>query len=224
LWFSTEVGKHPDEAVDLDTFWADWSEVTRPAMSTVLLLAGRRTAVEHIHRHLTDGMESFAVKAESSEEALAVFAAAVYALPDAERERYLARTIVVRTRTALDHLAAMDANLLLVPLFDDSTAISRAVRRNHRVVVPVGTEQEETASTVVLPRLEIKEAERALTAGGVAQDRARELAALARRSLKAFHARHLRSRSSRASTQVARSATGRRAAYGKRSCPGNRRR
>jgi len=186
FWFSITIGKHPDEAVDLDTFWADWSAVTHPPATAEFILAGRQTAVEQIQSAIKEANETFAIKAESPEEALAVVAAAVYQLADEERELYLSKTVVVRTRTALDHLAASDASLILIPLFDDAAAISRAVRRKHRVVMPVGKEHEDTETTVTVGRLSTEDAEKALVKSGIGTEDARELAVLGRRSLMAL--------------------------------------
>ena len=91
-WFSRAVGKQPEDTVDLETFWSDWSEVTRPETTSAFLLAGREKAVEHIQQELRGKAQSFSVKAESPEEALAVFIASVRALPELENSLYLTRT------------------------------------------------------------------------------------------------------------------------------------
>jgi hypothetical protein len=50
VWFSRLIGKRPDDVVDLETVWADWSQATRPALNAKFLLAGRAKAAEEIQR------------------------------------------------------------------------------------------------------------------------------------------------------------------------------
>ena len=189
LWLSRELGKYTDDALDLDTYWSEWSTVTRPALTTDFLLAGREKATEAIHEHLRNRSDSFAIQAESPEEALAVFTAAVLVLPEIERDRYLSRTVVARNRAAWDQLTASEASLVLVPRFDNAEAISRALNRSHRVVSVVHWTEEATPTTVIVPRLSVRAATRALSTHGIEGDQAQELAVLARRSLLALRRR-----------------------------------
>jgi len=143
-------------------------------------------AVEAIHQQIRSDAESFSVQAESREEALAVIAACFRELPTVEREECLARTVVVHTRSALDRVAAAEPGLVIIPMFDDGEAVSRAVRRGHRIVLPLGASHAGAAVTVSVPRLSTDEAERALTTGGVPKERAERQAILGRRSLMAL--------------------------------------
>ena len=186
LWMSIALGKRSESVLDLDTWWRDWSHVTKPPLTTRLLLAGRGATMRAIHEQLLTATHSFAVRAESAEEALAVFAAAVFELPEAERDAYLARTIVARDRIGLDHFAAAEEPLILVPTFEDPGAIARATRRGHRVVAAAPITFPETGTTVTVSRLSVDEGADALADAGVRKDDARELAILARRSLMAF--------------------------------------
>ena len=46
LWLSRELGKYTDDALDLDTYWSEWSTVTRPPLTTDFLLAGHERATD----------------------------------------------------------------------------------------------------------------------------------------------------------------------------------
>lgn len=186
VWLSLQLGKSWEDALDLGTYWTDWAAVTRPALTPRFLLAGRTATVVQIHQHLRSSADTFAIKAESPDEALAVFASSIDALPEGEREAHLSRAIVAKTRAALDRLAASDVPLLLIALFQDAEGVSRAVRHGHRVVLPVAASDPDTATTVALPRLSADEAESALVESGIPTERARELAILGRRSLMAL--------------------------------------
>jgi hypothetical protein len=89
IWLSILLGKHPEGAVDLENFWGDWTPVTRPAMTADLVLSGRREVVEQVHEWLRGSSLTLALRAESRDEALAVFAAGLHELPEEERSFYL---------------------------------------------------------------------------------------------------------------------------------------
>ena len=186
LWISTLLGKRPLDSCDLGGFWEDWAATTLPKATPALVLAGRGEAVSRIHDWLRAPSGALALQAETREEALAVFAAAVMTLPKAEQTVYLSRAVVVRNERAWNHTAAGADPLILVRDFDSPTAVGRAVRAGHRVLIPLGRGDSAYQNTVTLPPLSRGEAEKALVAAGLHADRARDLAALARRSLTAF--------------------------------------
>jgi len=105
-----------------------------------LLLVGREAVITRIHEWLRAEPGSLSLQAESWEEAIAIFAAALHKLPDEERTSALARTVIVRSEPALRHLAAHQSPLTVVMDFDSSTAVAHAMRHGHRVLVPVGWE------------------------------------------------------------------------------------
>ena len=76
VWFSMHLGKRPHGATDAETYWRDWAGATRPAMSPDLVLAGRQTVLDHIHRWIEDPAQTLTLKAETQAEAIAVFVAA----------------------------------------------------------------------------------------------------------------------------------------------------
>jgi hypothetical protein len=189
VWLSILLGKHPEDAMDLGSFWADWSEATRPATSPAFLLSGRGEVVESVHTWLREPSGPLALRAESRDEALAVFAATLRQLPSEEFILYLSRAIVVHTISAWYRITASDEPLILVPAFDNREAVTRATRTGHHVVIPLGRADSASANTIEIPRLSREGAVKALTAAGIHEEHARELATLARRSLTSFRRR-----------------------------------
>jgi DNA-binding transcriptional ArsR family regulator len=189
VWLSMLLGAHPEDAVDLESVWADWSQATDPAITANFLLAGRSDLAKTVQAWLVDSSTStLALQAESRDEALAVFAASVLQLPEEQRLRLLGRIIVVDTVAAWIALALSDEPLLLVMRFKDDQAIGRARRKGHRVLIPLGSE-DTGDSAQVAPRVSRREAEEALRAAGVSVNDAAELVALARRSITSFRRR-----------------------------------
>ena len=189
IWLSNLLGKHPENAIDLDNFWADWSESTQPAMQIEFVLSGRLRVVEQIHAWLRHPTEPLALKTESRIEAVAVFAAAVHLLPSEEKNYHLFRAIVVYDLPAWYRLAVPGEPRILIPMFDGLDATTRATRNGHQVVIPLGRADTEIASTIRIPKLSREEAAKILVSCGLAEDRARTLASLAHNSMTAFRRR-----------------------------------
>jgi hypothetical protein len=186
LWLSILTGKHPEGATDISSFWDDWAEATNPGMSADLVISGRQAEVDRVLSWLRDDASPLALQADSREEALAFFAAALQALPPAEREPYLARCVVVVDVSSWRHLAGAGQSLILIPLFDEREVVARAVKRGHHVLIPGGRDEPSSSDTVSVPRLQRDHAKQALLGMGLQEERADDLATLARRSMMAL--------------------------------------
>jgi len=118
LWFSRLLGKRPAGVVDLETWWNDWSGTTTPPTSPGVVLAGRAEVAAGVRAWLRGAEPTLALEAESREEALAVFAAALGRLPAEEQVGYVSRAAVVHERDAWNELVASKEPLLLVRSFE----------------------------------------------------------------------------------------------------------
>lgn len=185
IWFSILIGKQPDGVIDIGNYWADWVEATRPVFTPDFVLAGRSEVVSRVHKWLREASGTLAIKAESREEALAVFAAALLRLPSEEQVTHLARSVVIQDRAAWDQLVTTDESLILTPLFDTRDVHTRATRRGHRVVVPLGRSDSAFPTTLDVPAISKEDGVRALLTVGLTEDLAKDIVALARRSLTA---------------------------------------
>lgn len=187
VWLSTLLGRRPVGADDLEAVWLDWSESTTPPLSPGLMFAGREASRDEVRNWFTSPSAplTLGVEAESPDETIALVAAALVSLPENERIAVLARTVVVRDADALVQIAASDEPLRIVTTFSPGDLAQRATRRGHRVLIPRSA-GEGVTGTLKVPRLHRDAAERELKAMGMNNDRARDLAGVARRSLLAL--------------------------------------
>lgn len=158
VWLSTLIGKHPEGTVDLGSFWKDWSAITQPATSPELVLSGRSDVVQTIHSWLPESVAPLTLQAESRDEALSVFAAALQQLPEEQRVAALPRAIIVNDVAAWHRLTASDQPLILIQAFDNREALGRTARTGYKVVIPLGRADSTSAKTVEIPRLSREEA------------------------------------------------------------------
>lgn len=186
-WFSHLLGKRPGNVTDIESYWLDWSTATTPPLPPTLLTLGRQSIVEKIHTWLKEKENSLGLRADSRAEALAVFAAAIQELSENDRLATLARCLVVLSTEAWREVVTRFSSLLLIPLFDDHTVISSALRQGHQVFVPLDNADVNWKHNALelprLPRLEVEELLRNLY---FAHDKASILAGIARRSFAAF--------------------------------------
>jgi hypothetical protein len=187
VWLSTQLGRRPVGADDLEAVWLDWSESTTPQLSPGLMFAGREATRDEIRTWFTSDsvVPTLGVESESPDETVSLVAAALVSLPEGERAAVLARTVVARDIDALIQISATDDPLCIVTTFSPGDIAHRATRRGHRVLIPRSA-GEGVTGTLEVPRLHREAAERELIAMGLRDDRARELAGLARRSLMAL--------------------------------------
>jgi hypothetical protein len=176
VWISGRLGKRPAGAVDLESVWQDWISGTRPRTTTEMVLTGRAEVVDRVRAWSRGDPAPLVLQADSREEALAVFAAAVHTLSDDERVATLAQAVVVRSEAAWEQLTTGLGPLILVLDFETATAIGRAARMGHRVVIPLGREDVAGDEAVIVPPLSRSGAAQAMITAGVSEERAYRLA------------------------------------------------
>lgn len=186
IWFSIVLGKHPEGAADLSCFWTDWSGATDPPLTPELIVAGRNEVVDRIHTFLREPPSALALQSESKEEALAFFAAALFLLPEDERDFYLRRCIAAENVSSWRHLTASVTSLVLVVNSDEKLGVSTALNNGHRVLIPLGKADAKHGHAISIPRPHRSDLETELAKTGIDRDTAAELATLGRRSLLAL--------------------------------------
>lgn len=185
-WFSTLLGKHPLGAIDGLSWWQDWSEVTNPAIRPDLLLAGREAEAQRVIDWIHSANTHLSIKADTKEEALAFFISSLTQLPEPDCISVLSRLLLVEDKASWRILSDSDAHLILAPLFEGGDGIPRALRNGHRVFVSLDRPVGRHDSTVELSRLARTAVKRVLIRMGISEDKADQLAVVARRSLMAF--------------------------------------
>ena len=188
VWLSIQIGKRPTNVVDLESWGEDWSRGTRPPLSPRFVSAGRDRALEAIRQRLLEETgQTWAIQAESQEEAVACLYCAVLALGTEQAQCLFAGSLVVDTADALRSLISGKRPLLLIPTFEAGNLASAAAQAGHVVVVPLDRSAPAPQDLLVpVGPVGRQPATQALEDIGMSHDRARELAGLAHRSMSAF--------------------------------------
>ena len=150
------------------------------------MIAGREDNVSKILQWLQSGPSILGLQADSQHEAIAYFISSLSRFKTEERDQILARAIIVEDIATWRQLALWESPLILIPTFSDLKMISAAVEKGHHILVPLDKTEPPIGNTLSISRLHRMEAEKALLAMGLLEERAKHLAALARRSFEAM--------------------------------------
>lgn len=184
-WLSRQLGLAPSGAVDLESFWKDWSGATQPPVSPEFLLAGRDSAAQAMRAWIAGEERLVAIRAESRNEA-AAFAGVAVLEGGEEASAFLSRCVVVEERDAMRDLIGASTRLVLLPLFSDPESQSAAARAGHRVILPLGSGDPTDERLIEIPPIQRSVAADVLRAEKTDKDREYQVAGLARRSMTAF--------------------------------------
>jgi len=162
-WISKLVGYPVEEVESLSDWWERWSGATKYELPPSLVIGGRDGAVEDIKDWIqSSDPSSYALQADSQEEALAFFVSSIYQLPEEERENLLLESLVIENPEAWEKVIEADEDLLLIPFFDSSGEVQQAVRNGHHVFVPQVRGAPYSSSDNDLPRLNFDAAKEAI--------------------------------------------------------------
>lgn len=180
--FSEIAGKPSHGAQSLDAWWGKFRRLSSPELDPVMVLAGRADAAAELLRVLESGPRQTTVSAVSTDEVIAFVAAAVLSTDPELQQDLLDRALIVKdsyTLNLLDHYTGL---LILIPYDDELRREARLVH-NHHVLVRADDGWDPTVS---LGPIDSTQFQALLDERGVPQERARDLARFAHRSVEAF--------------------------------------
>lgn len=184
-WLSELLGQQPQDVETLERWWRRFSGRTQPQLPPDLFLAGRDAAVDDLREALKSTPdEAVTVKGSTADDALAFISAALERLADQEALTVAYPPLVVSSAQVWNRLVREPEPLTLIPSFGDPD-FGLAREGGHTVLVGLGRESKVNA-TLSLRRPERTAASASLEQAGLPDDRAYQLAGLARRSLSAF--------------------------------------
>jgi hypothetical protein len=185
VWISILLGKHPDDAIDLVSFLDEFNGKTQFPIPNEFSLAGRHNIQQLVRDWIQNPLQPLLLQADTREEALSVFTASVQELEDIDRELVLNRTIIIYNQASWRKIIRTDTPLILIPIFESKGLVSSALTYKHQIFIPLGR-SDPTKNAIQIPRLSRGVAASCLKEHGIPEEKAQELAAIARRSFTSF--------------------------------------
>jgi len=189
VWITDKLGRPTDGVAALEEAWREYVDATQPPFSAELVIAGREEFAKALRAWAESDDPVLTLKADTREEAWALFAGAVDTLPEPQRERVWASTVLVRDAEAGRFLCRTDGGLTLIPVYEGRQSLMSATGRGHRVLVPYGRGEVAGAEAKTAPRASRGALHDTLLSVGIPKAVAGTLAGIGRRSLAALRRR-----------------------------------
>lgn len=160
----------------LEEFWKEWSENVQYSISSTLVVSSREEEVKILIEFLINPPSLLTIKASTIEEATAFVAASVESMEEDYKEQIYARTIIVENEQDFRPLVSVKSPLILIPRFEGSGIIDRAVKNGHHVIIPISNDMTTTTeANIELSRLRRNNFEKGLQEMGFDFDNAQQL-------------------------------------------------
>jgi hypothetical protein len=185
LRISELLGRRPAEVESLDRWWSEFAANHHPPLTDDLFLAGRGTERDAFLDFIGAPPEvsDIAVRSGWSSDALAFAWAATRGTSEVSPPPI----VLFRTSEAWNRLLPVTSPAVVVPMFPEAN-VGLASKYGHKVLFALGSEGKLRADSrsIDLPRVGRQEAVKALQSAGYSWEKSNRLAALFRRSTRAF--------------------------------------
>lgn len=163
-------------------FWDEWNDVIEPKVTEAFLLKGRDNIVSEISKWFDNNNKLLNISAESKEEALLVFIAAVRMLDESVREKIINTSLIVESSDAWNELRQTGVELILIPSFQLMNNVS--LLKNCRTVVPYAKDEiKQRDSDIQIRRQNHEQFSKGLQEIGIESSKAYDIAYKTKRSL-----------------------------------------
>lgn len=133
------LGKYPSEGIQsIEDFWEEWSKGPNIKLNSQLLLSGRKEDANKLLEYTSEPSIT-AVQGDSREEALA-FIISCFKNDSSNEEDFFARGLIVDNPETFRRLSVHKKSLILIPRFEDTGIINRAIENGHSVISPIGAD------------------------------------------------------------------------------------
>ncbi|MDX6738153.1 hypothetical protein [Actinocorallia sp. A-T 12471] len=183
FWISEHLGYRPKGAESLDSWWERFQSRTMPCLPAQFYQSGRDEERARLLRVLNGRPDAVSVRSGWREESLAFI---VGVLTSGEQKDDFPPVLVISQQVIWDRVIAMSSRAILIPIFEN-IGIGPTLEAGHHVIMPLGHGYIAVYGSVIeLPRVSRRETEAILESVGITDQRAYDLAALARRSMQSM--------------------------------------
>lgn len=154
-WFSSYLSKYPlDGIITTEEFWKEWSLGPLGTLPPEIVTAGRLRETDLLQAFLSEAPGIKAVQAASKDEATAFIIAAAKAFEEANKIRFLSRTLIIDTSGNFRSVRINTRSLNLIARFDEPQILYAAAADGHHVIVPLGPEDTINQEPIILPTID----------------------------------------------------------------------
>jgi hypothetical protein len=171
-WLAKHIGKYPRNALSLEDWWNEWSQVTRPPIIPELALGGRTEESAKVIDWLKEAPKSLSVQALTKDESIAFLFAVIFTLPENEKEYFFSRSLVVLDKDSFRHIVTTNKNgLIIIPTFEEID-IAGSYSNLHHIFIPLSSDSTVRQEKIVLPWIKKEEFISCLERMGITKENA----------------------------------------------------
>lgn len=162
-----------DGIMTADECWEEWSCSEQLQLQPACVLAGREVAREELIKRLEGNPSTIGVRASTKGEAIAFILATMKPSDSEVSGRFFSTTLIVDQEDRFRSISlSMQHALNLIVRFNNAGLFSRAVRRGHHVLVPLGADDVFSPDPITLPEVDREALIEALVESGLSRTKA----------------------------------------------------
>lgn len=177
IWLAEKLGKPTNGIFTVEEYWKRWSDNTKvKILPEIIAGESRKQEVEKVKQFLNSEYGVLYIKSITKDEAL-VFPLAILEQIDVnEKNDLLSKTLIIDNRDSFNRIIQSSCPLIIIVKFQaDSTDISGAIHKGHKLIVPLSPSNEINSDKIDLPIVSSNDFENGLKSMGIDDEQARLL-------------------------------------------------
>lgn len=177
IWLAEKLGKPTNGIFTVEEYWKRWSDNKKvKILPEIIAGESRKQEAEKVKQFLNNEQGVLYIKSITKDEAL-VFPLAILEQIDLDEKNDLSsKTLIVDNKDSFSRTIQSSCPLIIIVKFQvDSTDISGAIHKGHKLIVPLSSSDEINADKIDLPIVSLDDFENGLKNMGIDYEQARLL-------------------------------------------------
>lgn len=177
IWLAEKLGKPTNGIFTVEEYWKRWSDNKKvKILPEIIAGESRKQETEKVKQFLNNEQGVLYIKSITKDEAL-VFPLAILEQTDADEKNNLSsKTLIIDNKDSFNRIIQSSYPLIIIVKFQaDSTDISGAIHKGHKLIVPLSSSDEINSDKIDLPIVSSNDFENGLKNMGIDDEQARLL-------------------------------------------------
>lgn len=177
IWLAEKLGKPTNGIFTVEEYWKRWSDNKKvKILPEIIAGESRKQETEKVKQFLNNEQGVLYIKSITKDEAL-VFPLAILEQIDVNKKNDLSsKTLIIDNVDSFNRIIQSSYPLIIIVKFQaDSTDISGAIHKGHKLIVPLSSSDEINADKIDLPIVSLDDFENGLKNMGIDYEQARLL-------------------------------------------------
>ncbi|WPR73077.1 hypothetical protein SLW70_08150 [Flavobacterium sp. NG2] len=177
IWLAEKLGKPTNGIFTAEEYWKRWSD-NKEVKILPEIIAGesRKQEIEKVKQFLNSEYGVLYIKSITKDEALVFPLAILEQFDVSEKNDLSSRTLIIDNKESFNRIIQTSSPLIIITKFQaDSTDISGAIHKGHKIIVPLSPSDEINADKIDLSIISSDDFENGLKKMGVDDEQARLL-------------------------------------------------